>query len=223
MIIFSSASFTHQGKVRVKNEDAILSLSTEGIWVVADGMGGYEYGELASRMITEGLRDEKFSSTLEQRIRVAKARLQQINYHLSQEKTLSQSSIIGSTVCLLISYKSHMACVWAGDSRCYLYRQKKLYQISKDHTTETNAGKEALTQAIGMGNSLDIEHCIFAVHNNDTLLLTSDGVHKSIGSDVIQSGMAHLNTAKGSQYLQQMTLQTDATDNLSAVMIKVSQ
>lgn len=223
MIAFSSASFTHQGKVRVKNEDALLSLSSKGVWAVADGMGGYDYGELASRMIIERLKDGTFTGTLEQRINAAKEQLQQVNYHLSQEKTLSQSSVIGSTVCLLLSYKEHMACVWVGDSRCYLYRQKKLYQISKDHTTETEKGREVLTQAIGMGYSLNIEHCIFSIRNHDTLLLTSDGVHKSIPVRVIQHSMEHTNTAKGTQYLQQMTLQTDATDNLSAVMIKVTQ
>lgn len=217
---FQMAYFSAEGKVRDKNEDSILSLTEQGIWVVADGMGGYEHGEIASGMITDSFKTEQLHGTLDQKITKAKRMLLKVNHHLSQEKTLSRSRIIGSTVCMLIAHHGHMACLWAGDSRCYLFRHKKLYQISKDHTQEQN-GKEALTQAIGMGSNLQIEHCIIPLQHQDTFLLTSDGVHKYLSNAMIEACMALPSTLKGCYHLKEQVLLTPANDNLSAIMIKV--
>lgn len=218
---FHAAQFTHVGKVRAKNEDAVLSLGAENIWVIADGMGGYEYGELASRMVTEAVQYLHISGSLEERVAMIKDALYRVNHHLSQEKTLSQSAVIGSTVCLLIAFQGHIACLWAGDSRCYLYRRNRLYQISKDHSQRLH-GRSALTQAIGMGHRLHIEHCILAVQTDDTFLLTTDGLHNTLPAKIIQESMSSDSPMKGSERLKMKALQTEATDNLSAIMIKVT-
>ncbi|PSW05094.1 PP2C family protein-serine/threonine phosphatase [Photobacterium lipolyticum] len=218
---FHSAHFTHVGKVRAKNEDAVLSLGPENIWVIADGMGGYEYGEIASRMVIEAIQHQIFSGSLEERVAMIKDALYRVNHHLSQEKTLSQSAVIGSTVCLLIAFQGHIACLWAGDSRCYLYRRNRLYQVSRDHSQRLN-GRSVLTRAIGMGSKLNIEHCILAVQNDDTFLLTTDGLHNALTAKTIQASMSSDSPIKGSEKLKTKALQTEASDNLSAIMIKVT-
>ncbi len=55
--LWDSATTTHTGKVRAVNEDASLALPSRGLWVVADGMGGHDAGDVASSMIVESLRD----------------------------------------------------------------------------------------------------------------------------------------------------------------------
>ncbi len=219
---FQTAHFSEEGKVRDKNEDAILSFTEQGIWIIADGMGGYEYGEIASRMIVDAFHSELLYGGLEQKIDKAKRMLLKVNHHLSQEKTLSHSAVIGSTVCMLIAHNGHIACLWAGDSRCYLFRHNKLYQISKDHTREQN-GKEALTQAIGMGHNLSIEHCIIPLQHKDTFLLSSDGVHKYLSNNMIEACMALPSALKGCYHLKEQVLLTEANDNLSAIMIKANR
>lgn len=219
---FQTAYFSEEGKVRDKNEDAILSFTDQRIWIVADGMGGYEYGEIASNMITDAFSSELLYGTLEQKIEKAKRILFKVNHHLSQEKTLSHCAIIGSTVCMLIAQNGHIACIWAGDSRCYLFRHNKLYQISKDHTRQQH-GKEALTQAIGMGTNLLIEHCIIPLQHQDTFLLSSDGVHKYLANSMIEACMALPTALKGCYHLKEQVLLTEANDNLSAIIIKANQ
>ncbi len=64
---FQTAHFSEEGKVRDKNEDAILSFTEQGIWIIADGMGGYEYGEIASGMIVDAFHSELLYGSLEQK------------------------------------------------------------------------------------------------------------------------------------------------------------
>jgi len=79
-----------------------------------------------------------------------------------------------------------------------------------------------LTRAIGMGSKLNIEHCILAVQTDDTFLLTTDGLHNTLPANVIQASMSFDSPMKGSEKLKTQALQTEAMDNLSAIMIKVT-
>lgn len=135
--LWSSAGRTDTGKVRARNEDAFLDQPQQGLWVVADGMGGHQAGDLANRLIVESLAELPAGLDFEDRLDALRDCLHRLNRHLSLGLTLTAETpdlLVGSTVVALLAEGSRVACVWAGDSRCYLLRGRQLFQLSRDHS-----------------------------------------------------------------------------------------
>lgn len=125
------------GKVRARNEDAFLDLPQAGLWAVADGMGGHQNGALASRLIIEQLAELSRGGDLAERLRALRRCLHGLNRRLNRELTVTTERpdpVIGSTVVALLMESDRAACIWASDSRCYLWRSGRLYQLSRDHS-----------------------------------------------------------------------------------------
>ena len=121
-IRWTSASRSHTGLVREVNEDACLEQPEVGLWAVADGMGGHALGEFASRLAVKSLADLPAAQSLEQYVDDAQERLQSANRRLRSEAALRDVPIIGTTIVALLASGRHCACLWAGDSRIYLFR-----------------------------------------------------------------------------------------------------
>lgn len=232
---WSSAAATSAGNVRKENEDTYLIDGSRGLWAVADGMGGYQQGALASRMVIESLLSVT-ADTLEQRLEQAVQSLQWVNYHLSCERTLTGTDqTLGSTVMVLLTQVGRAACVWVGDSRCYLLRRGVLFQISEDHSLVqqwVNAKKltpeEALrhpnsniiTRAIGVETELHLQSAEFELYPDDILLLCTDGLYRELPSAVIIQCLQHINPDKAVEKLIQHALAGPASDNLTAVVVR---
>ena len=130
-----SNGVTHPGKVRKHNEDAVLDRGEIGLWAVADGMGGHAAGDVASNMIVSDLKKVHEGLSLERYIEDVEEQLLQVNGKLikkSQEAT--KRTTIGSTVVVMLAYEDYCIYMWAGDSRLYRTRSKKLNQITVDHS-----------------------------------------------------------------------------------------
>ena len=186
--LWRSAARTDTGKVRARNEDAFLALPEQGLWVVADGMGGHQNGALASRLIVEQLA-EPSAGDLPQRLDELRKRLHSLNRRLGQELTVTAAHpdpVIGSTVVALLIEGDRAACVWAGDSRCYLWRGSRLYQLSRDHSllqqlideqqlspseAARHPAAHALTRAIGASEELKLEILELDILPGDAFLL----------------------------------------------------
>jgi serine/threonine-protein phosphatase Stp1 len=233
---WSSAAATSAGNVRMTNEDTYLIDGIGGLWVVADGMGGHQQGELASQMVAETLRDLPAGHDLDERLRrVAKA-LHWVNFHLSCERTLTApKQVIGSTVMALLTQNGRAACIWAGDSRCYLLRRGVLYQISEDHslvqqwvnakrlTAEEavqHPNSNVVTRAIGVSRELMLESAEFELYADDMLLLCTDGLYRELSSDVMINALNQLQPEKAVQLLMQQALAGAAKDNVTAVVVR---
>ncbi|WP_339513647.1 PP2C family protein-serine/threonine phosphatase [Pseudomonas sp. RL_15y_Pfl2_60] len=233
-----SVARTETGKVRARNEDAFLAMPERGLWVVADGMGGHQNGALASRLIVEQLAELPHECELEERLKHVRKCLHDLNRRLGQELTVTAArpdAIIGSTVVALLIDGERAACVWAGDSRCYLWRGNRLYQLTRDHslaqqlidekkiTTEQarfHPGSHALTRAIGAYEDLQLETIELDVFPNDAFLLCSDGLYQSLSADSIS---AQLNLSSPHLAISRMfdqVLDGPARDNLSAVLVR---
>lgn len=233
-----SAARTDTGKVRSRNEDAFLALPERGLWVVADGMGGHQNGALASRMIVERLSELPGGSDLDRRVKELRQALHDLNRRLSRDLTLDADKpdpVMGSTVVALLVEEDRAVCIWAGDSRCYLWRSGNLYQMSRDHSllqelledqqmsveqASAHPSANALTRAVGASEKLMLDVVEFTVYPGDTLLLCSDGLYQSLSSTALNSAMGLPSTSLVLERLFEHALDGPARDNISAVVIR---
>ncbi|MDA7086908.1 serine/threonine-protein phosphatase [Pseudomonas sp. SA3-5] len=232
-----SAARTEVGKVRARNEDAFLAMPEQGLWVVADGMGGHQNGALASRLIVEYL-GEPSEGDLQQRLGELRKRLHGLNRRLGQELTVTAErpdTLIGSTVVALLIEDDRAACVWAGDSRCYLWRGSRLYQLSRDHSllqqlideqqlspaeAARHPAAHALTRAIGASEELKLEILELDILPGDVFLLCSDGLYQDLSADELGAALNLPAPQLTLNRLFQRVLDGPARDNLSAVVIR---
>jgi len=232
-----SAARTDTGKVRARNEDAFLAQPEQGLWVVADGMGGHQNGALASRLIVESLA-EPSEGDLQQRLAELRKRLHDLNRRLGQELTVTAAQpdpVIGSTVVALLIEDDRAACIWAGDSRCYLWRGSRLYQLSRDHSllqqlideqqlspaeAARHPAAHALTRAIGASEELKLEILELDVLPGDAFLLCSDGLYQGLSADALGAALNLPSPLLALNRLFQQALDGPARDNLSAVVIR---
>jgi serine/threonine-protein phosphatase Stp1 len=232
-----SVARTDLGKVRARNEDAYLNNPEQGLWVVADGMGGHHGGDIASRLIIDSLAQLPIDGSFEQRVVQVRQCLHWLNRRLSQEMTVtceSQGKVMGSTVVALLVDKARAVCIWAGDSRCYLWRGQHLYQLSRDHSlfqqlldekqlsveeAQQHPSAHALTQAVGGSERLALDILEFTVKSGDVLLLCSDGLYQDVSNEAVGRALSLSTAELALDRLFDGVLQGPARDNLTGVVI----
>ncbi|WP_068828720.1 PP2C family protein-serine/threonine phosphatase [Pseudomonas sp. BMS12] len=235
--LWSSAARTDTGKVRARNEDAFLDQPQQGLWVVADGMGGHQAGDLASRLIVESLAELPAGLDFEDRLDAVRDCLHRLNRHLSLGLTLTAETpnlLVGSTVVALLADGSRVACLWAGDSRCYLLRGRQLFQLTRDHSllqqlldergmspeqAARQPGAHALTRAVGAAEELQLDILELESLPGDVFLLCSDGLYQDLDHDLLTAALLRPSPQLALQRLFDLALQGPARDNLSAVVI----
>jgi protein phosphatase len=221
--------------VRGLNEDACLDQPEPGLWAVADGMGGHAVGDFASRMVIEALRDVPPPGSLEAFVAEARARLEAVNQRLRAEAASRKVQMIGSTVVVLLARDGHCACLWAGDSRVYLYRNGRLRLLTRDHSRweelksrglvlaeEEILGqaRHAITRAVGAVDTLVLDEAIVEVADGDVFLLCSDGLSNTVSESEIGGALLPGNCRRASQALVEMALRGGGPDNVSAVVVR---
>lgn len=237
---FFSFSQTHPGKVRTYNEDAYLALQKEGVWVVADGMGGHESGDIASRILVDTVEQTVTRLGKEyinpDRIREA---LLDANERIFQygRHDLSESTI-GTTAIVLLIENGNFHCLWVGDSRFYLYRDKVLIQKSKDHSqvmemveqgligakdAEDHPMANVITRAVGVDRHLMIDQLSGSILPNDQFLLCSDGLSKELTLQDMNACFQAQSVNDVGLALMHSALVRGASDNVTCVVVKASQ
>ena len=237
-LLWRSAARTATGKVRTGNEDAVLERPQHGLWVVADGMGGHRSGALASRLIVDSLAELPLAGRLAERLGQVRQCLHRLNRQLGQTPTVTAACpdpVIGSTVVALLIEAQRAACVWAGDSRCYLWRAGRLYQLTRDHSlvqqlideqqlapeqAASHPAAHALTRAVGVGEELALEVIELDLLPGDAFLLCSDGLYQDLAPEALGAALALPSAGLAVQRLFDLALHGPARDNLSAVVIR---
>lgn len=224
---FRSAAASDVGRVRSVNQDSYHEDSDAGIWVVADGLGGHNDGEVASRMVCDGLSDLKPAATFEEMIRAAEERILGVNDQLVREAMHSANGMFsGSTVVALLARRSRFAVIWAGDSRVYRLRNGQMEQLTRDHSlSETEAAAEgqnpnAVTRAVGGEATLSLDVLRDRVHAGDRFLLCSDGLTRTVAEADIRTWLAHDYIREAVEGLIQATLNAGAPDNVTAIIVE---
>jgi len=235
-IRWNSAQDTNVGMVREVNEDSIISLPEVQLWAVADGMGGYEAGNVASNMIVKSLEEITNKSSLNDFIDSVEDRLIDVNHRiLEYADIMLDGRTLGSTV-VTLAIKGHVGvCLWAGDSRLYRLRNKELIQLSRDHSqveelvqqgfltpeeAEVHPDSNVITRAIGASPDIYIDINVFSVQLGDTFLLCSDGLYNMVSKEEIQETLITQPLQQAIDTLIQKALDNGANDNVSVILVK---
>ena len=235
--LWSSWGRTHVGMVRRINQDAYADLSDKHLWVVADGMGGHNNGELASAEIINTLKqfepEERVGSTVKKLFQ----QLKLVNYSLLEQAALEGvNAVIGSTVVVLYANQARCVAIWSGDSRIYLFRRGKLRQISRDHNNENRLLDEGfspeeikvhpyaqvLTHAIGGEAEVFLDAQVQEARQGDIFLLCSDGLNKEVTDDEIEEVLGRLNYQQAVDELMDLALQRGGRDNITLITVQAN-
>jgi type VI secretion system protein ImpM len=226
-----SASATSKGNVRAHNEDSILDLPSVGLWVVADGMGGHNAGDVASGMIVAALSTMQRLPTPSAQLDAVEDRLREVNDQLYRSSLDNHAGMSGSTIVALLALEKHCLSIWAGDSRVYRSRNGQFEQITRDHSEaqemidggvgpETAAASNVITRAVGGSAELFLDIELRELRPNDRYLLCSDGLYREISD----ADMAHHITGNDPEgackALLKQALSGPCSDNVSAIVVQ---
>ncbi len=238
-ISWKSAENTNVGMVREINEDAILSLPDIQLWVVADGMGGYEAGNVASNMIVQSLQQVSPKPSLNELVNSIEDRLIDVNHRIQEYSDIMlDGRTFGSTVVSLLIKGRVGVCLWAGDSRLYRFRNKQLVQLSRDHSqveeqiqqglltaeqAENHPESNVITRAIGASEEIYIDINVFSTQLGDIFLLCSDGLYNQVSESAMSTTLSSMTIDQAVDSLIQQALDHGADDNVSVILVKGEQ
>lgn len=234
--LFETGAATHRGAVRDHNEDSFAALPDIGIWAVADGMGGHQAGDVASRMIVEEISSVGIAvSAQDQRARFME-RIKRANQRILAYTSEKQLATVGSTLAAMLVYGNALSCIWAGDSRVYLLRKGILTRLTTDHSevarlvstgemTEEEArnspARNVITRAIGIQLQPEPETATGVAEAHDVLLLCSDGLTEHNSDEDLRQILLGTNPAQMlAERLIAMTLERGARDNVTAIVVR---
>jgi len=229
--VYVSAGITDVGRLRSTNQDSFVELHGAGVWSVADGMGGYRDGDVASRMVCEGLQQLTGEGSLDEAVAAVRQRMSDVNRRLYEASVRLINPIVsGSTVTVMVVRRDELAVLWAGDSRIYRWRHGQLLQMTTDHTwaAELNLQQpdeeadHAITRAVGGEATLTLDVRKDRVRLGDRYLLCSDGLTRELNDTQIASALAADDVKTAARKLIDATLRAGARDNVTVVIVEAT-
>jgi len=243
---FESAMNSHVGMKRKQNQDFAAIHPEIGLFILADGMGGHQGGEIASQLCVETISQhflQHSSSTdqtpiptlLHQGILAAN----QAIYDRSQAEPTLKGMGTTSTTLKIFNGMAHIAQV--GDSRCYFWNAQGIWQLTQDHSLvqeKLRAGlitrdqmkqdemKNVITRSVGYELNLKVDLYSLPVQSGDSFLLCSDGLSNPVSDalmfDILdESSKAGLHLTDLTQRLVDAANQRGGDDNVTVVLVKV--
>ena len=244
---------TDIGKVRDHNEDAIASDLSIGLLALADGMGGYKAGEVASEIavlliaaeITQAMQDEFQAGFLKsdvlpesQMLINAVEKANTAIYQVSQNEP--QCAGMGTTLVAGIFTNNKLVFGHIGDSRMYRMRAGELVQLTEDHSlvqeqinaglitpeqAQTSANKNLVTRALGIEPNVELELQVLNVEVGDIYLLCSDGLSDMVSDVDITETLreANINITHAANKLIRLANEHGGVDNISVMLAIVKK
>jgi protein phosphatase len=236
-LIFDVSSVTHPGNVRERNEDSCLVRTDAGLWAVADGMGGHEAGDLASRILVESIDAIEQPDAALDLLEQCEAQIFRANQRIMELSRARNGATIGTTAAILLVRERHYACIWAGDSRIYLIKNGVIRQLSRDHTeveelvaTGTLSRKDAenwpnnvITRAVGVAEELELEIVTGPAEPDDIFVICSDGLTKHLDDNEILGCAASRDTRAACERMLELALERGGLDNVTVVVVRLLQ
>lgn len=212
---------THTGMVRSHNEDSIATDPDIGLAVLADGMGGYNAGEVASGIATALISTETREALLNHlpheqdgasgslvAVRLLREIIGKANTSIFQSaNSQPQYAGMGTTLVATLLCNNQIIIAHIGDSRCYRFRNNKLEQITRDHSllqeqidsgmltkeaARRSQNKNLVTRALGIEPVVEPEIKTFPVAEGDVYLICSDGLNDMVEDEDIEMTLGAL-------------------------------
>jgi serine/threonine protein phosphatase PrpC len=247
---FEMVSATDVGRVRSHNEDSISADPDIGVATLADGMGGYNAGEVASgiavamipaemrKLCAEKSLDQLPDSEIEQRVAEQARKVNTAIYNAAQKE--SQYAGMGTTLVVACWHHNKVTVGHLGDSRMYRVRGAKIEALTKDHSwvqeqidkglmtyEESRASKKKnlVTRACGIDPNVVPEVHTHDVEQGDIYILCSDGLYDMVPDDEIHLTLTSLksNLTLAAQQLVQQANDNGGRDNISVILVHVLQ
>ncbi len=235
---------TDKGKKRDRNEDSLFVMPQEDIYIVADGVGGQNSGELASSLAVKsiaeyikarplhGLKDE---NGLKLYLLECMKNANQTIYRTAQLSAENEG--MATTVVLLHLEGSIAYIVNVGDSRAYICRDGNIHQVTEDHTyvnelvkggsitkaqAESHPQKNMITRALGGEEKVLPDFYRLETLKNDIIILCTDGLYGEVSAEEI-CGMAAASSSMNalSKNLVQRANRNGGNDNITVVCLKI--
>jgi protein phosphatase len=234
------------GRKRDHNEDSFLVEAPLGLFAVADGMGGHQAGEKASRMAIDILGREMHEAerrgalrngegTAAQLIRGAAQRAGAAIFDAAQTDT--EMAGMGTTLTALLIHRGRANLAHVGDSRCYLYRDGRCQQITDDHSwvsEQVRAGllseaeareskfKHVITRSVGFEREVMVDASALPVMPGDCLLLCSDGLSNYLDAGELAKVMVSRFYQQVPSLLIGLANDRGGEDNITVVLVQVA-
>lgn len=236
MSTLSFGAATHTGRIRSGNEDSYVALPEYGLWLVADGMGGQEAGEVASAIaaytVCEAIKQD---ATLEQAIEQAHDTIR-----AASENTAANQGMGTTIVALLVQGNSYQI-AWVGDSRAYLWDLRRLQRLTRDHSmvqelvdagaitaeqATTHPQRNIITQSVGVptveGPRIEVLEGQWRAGQH--ILLCSDGLSTELLDGEIRNTLADaVSPQDGARQLLRAALSRGGHDNITVMVVEGPQ
>lgn len=235
---------TDKGKSRKDNEDSVFVLPDRQLFMVADGVGGHNSGELASRMAVgymaqfvalHPIEQMKDSFELKDYFFSLFTGANELIYGKSSSESDNRGMATTAVLCYLRDNKAYVVNV--GDSRCYLVREGNLHQVTNDHSlvqeminkglitqeeAEERPDKNMITRALGGESKVRPDFFVFETFPGDTIILCTDGLYGEIDPAYMANVAGSARTMHGlSTELVNAANQNGGSDNISVVCIRI--
>jgi protein phosphatase len=251
------AALTDRGQQRPLNEDAVYVLTTEtadgvqsGLYVVCDGLGGHEAGEVASRLAIKAIVEELepmmghsqmglSSKGFQQSIARAINRANQRVWAFNNEDNLMVSRRAGTTLTMAFVHDHSLFVANVGDSRAYACHEGSIEQITQDHSLVAqmvNQGvirpheqrqhpyRHIITRALGKSDEVEVDIFEYNLEAGDKLLLCSDGLWQAFHhEEELEECLCSGDAEHICKQLVNEANRRDGSDNISAVVVCVGQ
>lgn len=232
------------GKRRKSNQDYTATFTNQKnqlLALLADGMGGHQAGDIASRQAVEEIGIAWEATTIddsEKAVQWFLQHIQQTNQRIF-EKGQSQPTLsgMGTTLEVVTLLDNHLALAHVGDSRIYLFREQRLIALTEDHSlvnallksgeitqemAQNHPRKNIITRSLGMPGSLEVDVAIHKIQDHDQLLLCSDGLTNMVSEPKIaQILLEAASLQDASQRLIEEANAKGGLDNITVLLIDV--
>jgi protein phosphatase len=227
---------TDTGRKRRRNEDAYVC--EPPLFAIADGMGGAQAGEVASRLAAAALKESGVETGGEQRIFDL---IQEANRRVyARSSTDPKTSGMGTTITVALVENGNVAFGHVGDSRAYLIRDGRMEQVTEDHSlvnelmksgklspeeAEAHPQRSVITRALGTDPDVDADTFTIEARVGDVFLLCSDGLTDMVGEreiqELVERNREDINAALKS--LVKAANRSGGEDNITVVAFEIAE